>query len=169
MTQHHFPSWPGLSRLRDKPGHDGLNVVRSVSFALIPALAAMLVAVPFLVRFTGKAGIFGALIILASLPISLVLNAISSRFQAKSQGALDRLTTLVGEWVKNVRLIRYLSWEEALDCAARLWPVSLTKRQLRSTTISKPTITATPQTKERSVFIMRKNTAIGMLNRRKQR
>jgi uncharacterized membrane protein len=42
MTQHHSPSCPGLSRLRGRPGHDGVNAVRHVLSALFAAVAALL-------------------------------------------------------------------------------------------------------------------------------
>jgi uncharacterized membrane protein len=56
MTQHHSPSWPGSSRpstsfsrkvkkdveARYKAGHDELKIARSLSTALIPALAVLL-------------------------------------------------------------------------------------------------------------------------------
>ena len=80
---------------------------------LIPALAAILVIAPLLLYFTGLPGLFGLVVMAAVLPISLGLNRISTRYQTKSQGELDNLTSLVGEWVKNVRLVRYLSWDEA--------------------------------------------------------
>ncbi len=42
MMHNHPSSWPGSSRLRGKPGHDELNIVRSFSYALIPALVTLL-------------------------------------------------------------------------------------------------------------------------------
>jgi ABC-type multidrug transport system fused ATPase/permease subunit len=94
------------------------NVVRN----LIPALAALVVIGPLLVYFTGRAGLFGLLVMAMIVPLSVVLNSVSSRFQAKSQGRLDDLTSLSGEWVKNIRLIRYLSWDDAFrfDVSATL-------------------------------------------------
>src|SRR5678816_4534214 len=56
------------------------------------------------------------------IPVSVGLNEICSRYQSKSQAELDKLTALAGEWVRNIRLIRYLSWEDAFqrDVSARL-------------------------------------------------
>lgn len=85
------------------------NVVRN----LIPSLASLVVIAPLLVYFAGRSGLFGIFVMMLILPLSLGLNVISSRFKAKGQAELDSLTSLVGEWVKNVRLIRYLCWDEA--------------------------------------------------------
>ncbi len=85
------------------------NLVRNV----IPALTALVVITPLIARFSGWAGLLGVGVMALILPITIGLNAISSYFQGLSQGELDHLTSLVGEWVKNIRLIRYLSWDQA--------------------------------------------------------
>jgi ATP-binding cassette, subfamily B, multidrug efflux pump len=85
------------------------NAVRN----LLPALTGLAVTTPLLIYFAGRPGLFGLIVMGLALPVSLVLNHISSHYQARSQEELDRLTSLLGEWVKNVRLIRYLSWDEA--------------------------------------------------------
>ena len=87
---------------------------------LLPALTGLAVTSPLLVYFAGWPGVIGLVIMAAGLPLSALLNRISAHFQTRSQAELDRLTSLVGEWVKNIRLIRYLCWDEAfqVDVAA---------------------------------------------------
>jgi ABC-type multidrug transport system fused ATPase/permease subunit len=94
------------------------NAVRN----LIPALASLAVIGPLLVHFSGRSGLFGLFVMTLVIPVSVGLNAICSHYQMKSQAELDRLTALAGEWVKNIRLIRYLSWDDAFqrDVSARL-------------------------------------------------
>ncbi len=94
------------------------NMVRN----LVPSLAALFVIGPLLIYFSGSAGFFGMSILLLIIPISLALNSISEKLQTKSQYRLDEMASLVGEWMKNVRLIRYLSWDEgfAQDVAERV-------------------------------------------------
>jgi ABC-type multidrug transport system fused ATPase/permease subunit len=85
----------------------------SVARGLFPAAAGVLVTAPLLIVLAGRPGLVGVIVTFMGIPLALVLSRISSRFQAKSQAELDNLTTLAGEWVKNIRLIRYLSWDEA--------------------------------------------------------
>jgi ATP-binding cassette subfamily B protein len=94
------------------------NAVRN----LIPALASLAVIGPLLVHFSGRPGLFGLFVMTLVIPVSVGLNAICSHYQMKSQSELDRLTALAGEWVKNIRLIRYLSWDDAFqrDVSVRL-------------------------------------------------
>lgn len=84
------------------------NAVRN----LIPAITALAVIGPLLVHFSGRPGLFGLFVMTMGIPISVGLNSINTRLEAASQGKLDQLTSLAGEWVKNVRLIRYLSWDD---------------------------------------------------------
>jgi ABC-type multidrug transport system fused ATPase/permease subunit len=88
----------------------------------IPAMAALVVVGPLLVHFSGRSGLFGIVVMSAITPISLGLNAISEHYRMKSQAEIDKLTSLAGEWVKNVRLIRYLSWDAVFqqDVSSRL-------------------------------------------------
>ena len=94
------------------------NAVRN----LIPALASLTVIGPLLIHFSGRPGLFGLFVMTLVIPVSVGLNAICSHYQMKSQSELDKLTALAGEWVKNIRLIRYLSWDDAFqrDVSARL-------------------------------------------------
>lgn len=80
---------------------------------ILPALTGLAVCGPLLVYFAGRPGIFGLAVMGSALPIAVVLNRISAHFQARSQARLDDLTSLAGEWMKNIRLVRYLSWDEA--------------------------------------------------------
>ena len=94
------------------------NAVRN----LIPALTSLAVIGPLLVYFSGRPGLFGLIVMTLVIPVSVGLNEICSRYQSKSQAELDKLTALAGEWVRNIRLIRYLSWDDAFqrDVAALL-------------------------------------------------
>ena len=87
------------------------NAVRN----FMPAITSLVVIGPLLVHFAGRPGLFGLMIMLAVIPISVGLNAICAHYQMKSQAELDNLTALAGEWVRNIRLIRYLSWDGAFQ------------------------------------------------------
>jgi ABC-type multidrug transport system fused ATPase/permease subunit len=86
-----------------------LNAVRN----LVPTLVALCVITPLLIHFTGWAGVIGLGVMLLILPISLAMNRYNQVLQDRRQKDLDAMTSLVGEWVKNIRLVRYLSWENA--------------------------------------------------------
>ncbi len=85
------------------------NFVRN----LIPALVTIIVTLPVIYCFSGRAGLIGIAVMSLVLPVSLLLNKIPIYFQTKGLGILDSLTSLLGEWVKNIRLVRYLSWNDA--------------------------------------------------------
>jgi ATP-binding cassette subfamily B multidrug efflux pump len=87
------------------------NFVRN----MIPSAVALAIMTPLLVHFSGKAGVIGILTLAMIIPVAFGLNVISTRLQYKTQARMDELTSLVGEWVKNIRLVRFLSWEEALQ------------------------------------------------------
>jgi ABC-type multidrug transport system fused ATPase/permease subunit len=96
---------------------DARNVANFVNIAVrnvLPVLTASLVAVPLLAVFAGWAGLAGFATMLLLIPISTVLARGGARYQRRIQVALDRLTALTGEWVTNIRLIRYLDWERAI-------------------------------------------------------
>jgi ABC-type multidrug transport system fused ATPase/permease subunit len=86
------------------------NFVRN----FIPSVAALIVVIPFLIHFTGRAGLVGVGVMAMILPVAIGLNVISVQIQKRMNTRHDTLTTLLGEWVKHVRLIRYLSWSETI-------------------------------------------------------
>lgn len=87
------------------------NVVRN----LVPSVFSLIIVVPILAYTSGFSGVLAVLIMVAYLPISLFLNGVGGYFQNKSQYALDSLATLLSEWVKNVRLVRALSWGDSFE------------------------------------------------------
>jgi ABC-type multidrug transport system fused ATPase/permease subunit len=87
------------------------NCVRN----LMPAIAALLIIAPVLVRLTGAAGLAGVGFMALILPVSALLTRIMTRYQDRAQGELDGVAAVTGEWVKNIRLIRFLSWGERIE------------------------------------------------------
>jgi ABC-type multidrug transport system fused ATPase/permease subunit len=85
------------------------NFVRN----LIPSVAALLVITPVLLHFAGAAGLAGIGFMGLLLPVSAVLTRWSTRYAEQTQRETDQLASLAGEWVKNVRLIRSLSWNDS--------------------------------------------------------
>lgn len=108
------------------------NLVRN----LLPVLGAAIVALPLLAHFAGWAGVAGFFVMLMIVPIASVLGRYSARYQRKIQGTLDELTAQTGEWVRNVRLIRYLGWEEAITRDLTAIVRRLTKWSMRQSILA---------------------------------
>jgi ATP-binding cassette subfamily B protein len=94
------------------------NAVRN----FLPSVVAAIVIAPLLAYYGGVAGFVGIGILLTIVPVAMLLNRISIVYQDRALGELDRLTSAIGEWVSNIRLIRYLSWEASVeaDVSSRL-------------------------------------------------
>jgi ATP-binding cassette subfamily B multidrug efflux pump len=82
---------------------------------LIPALISILIMAPFLIHFSGRAGWIGLATLFLIIPIAIALNQVGTYFQAITQAKMDLRATLIGEWVKNIRLVRFLSWDESFE------------------------------------------------------
>lgn len=86
---------------------------------LIPALMAFLIVTPFIWINAGFAGLFSIFVMMLFLPLSYLLNKWSTHLKFKSLNQLDEVTTLQGEWVKNIRLVRALSMSSVLEASIK--------------------------------------------------
>lgn len=94
----------------------------SVSIVIVPALVSIAVLGPAAVHYAGAAGAVAFVAAFGSLVVGLALGNFMRRFHRRGQAENDKLATLVGEWLRNVRLARYLGWQGVFerDIAARL-------------------------------------------------
>lgn len=90
------------------------DFITAASQAWIPALLTLCLSTPPILYLTGTLGAVGIGCTLLQLPLAIVAARFVERFKGKRQIEQDRLTTVLGEWVKNVRLVRYLHRESAL-------------------------------------------------------
>jgi ATP-binding cassette subfamily B protein len=74
-----------------------------------------LVVIPALWYLSGWPGLVALLVALTLIPISMIGATIVERFQTQAQAEQDKLTTSIGEWVKNVRLVRFLGWGATIE------------------------------------------------------
>jgi ATP-binding cassette subfamily B protein len=105
-------------QLKTLVGSDVEAIEDFISAALMqwtPAIVSTLVLVPAIVLVSGVPGAAGLVVGLTIVPIAAGCSAIVERFQVKAQEEQDRLTTTVGEWIKNIRLVRFLGWDSALE------------------------------------------------------
>lgn len=81
----------------------------------VPTLILLLVLTPTVYLSSGVLGLVGVGLALLQIPIATLFAKIIEKYQDRSQQHQDALTTLVGEWVKNIRLVRYLGWQESIS------------------------------------------------------
>lgn len=81
----------------------------------LPIVVLIIVMTPTIYLMAGKLGLIGIAVALVQIPIAIGFSQVIERYQDRTQRHQDALTTLVGEWVKNIRLIRYLGWQPAIS------------------------------------------------------
>jgi ABC-type multidrug transport system fused ATPase/permease subunit len=113
-------------QLKTLIGSDVESIEDFISAALMqwtPALVSTIIIAPALWFVSGFAGICGLATALAVIPIAALGATFIEQLQLRAQAQQDRLLTRVGEWVKNIRLVRFLGWEQAIerDINERMW------------------------------------------------
>ncbi|MFT4798165.1 MAG: ABC-type bacteriocin/lantibiotic exporter with double-glycine peptidase domain [Candidatus Azotimanducaceae bacterium] len=77
----------------------------------LPCLLGLLMLGPVIVFYMGWPGVIAIAVAFGAMPLSFLL----SKYIHKKEGLIkieeDTLATIVGEWVTNVRLLRFLGWE----------------------------------------------------------
>lgn len=105
-------------QLKTLVGSDVEAIEDFISAALMqwtPVMVSMLVVTPALWYLSGLPGLVALLVAIALIPVAMVGASIVERFQKQAQAEQDKLTTSVGEWVKNIRLVRFLGWGTAIE------------------------------------------------------
>lgn len=91
------------------------DFITAASNNWIPTVILLIVLTPVIYSMTGTLGLVGLGIGMLQVPISIIFARFIERYQSRMQASQDNLTTLVGEWVKNIRLVRYLGWQAAFE------------------------------------------------------
>lgn len=77
----------------------------------LPCLLGLLLLGPVIVYYMGWPGVIAIVVAFGAMPLSFLLG----KYVHKKEGLIkieeDTLATIVGEWVTNVRLLRFLGWE----------------------------------------------------------
>lgn len=96
--------------------------ISSLTWNLTPALASVVVLGPVVLYLAGIPGLVGIITAFMSVPLALVFSKTIEKKQTKKQEHLDAIATVCGEWLRNMRLARYLGWQGAFqrDIAAHL-------------------------------------------------
>lgn len=87
------------------------------------ALVLSLVVMPVLWCTSGTPGLIALAVVLAIIPVAAIGAVFVEHFQRRAQAEQDELTTAVGEWVKNIRLVRFLGWDRGIEAEVnhRMW------------------------------------------------
>jgi ABC-type multidrug transport system fused ATPase/permease subunit len=80
----------------------------------LPTLFIAITLIPWIVWNAGWVGLLGVVVALLQVPVSISFARHIERHRLAAQAEQDALTTLIGEWVRNVRLVRFLGWQHAV-------------------------------------------------------
>jgi ATP-binding cassette subfamily B protein len=81
----------------------------------VPCALGLLILGPVIVHYMGIAGVIAILVGFGALPLAFFLGRYIHRKEEVIKAEEDKLATIIGEWVTNVRLLRFLSWEPLMQ------------------------------------------------------
>jgi len=113
-TRHHFTSG-NLKTLVGSDIDSIVNFVGRASWSWPGMLALLLVMVPWISVSLGKIGLIAIGVLLLQIPIAIVLARITERYQIRVQRNADSISTILGEWLRNIRLVRFLGYQPAIN------------------------------------------------------
>lgn len=79
---------------------------------LMPTIVIMLTLGPAIVWMSGAPGAVALSAAVMCIPLSVVAARGMEFFQLRAQGQQDKLASTIGEWIRNIRLVRFLGWNE---------------------------------------------------------
>jgi ABC-type multidrug transport system fused ATPase/permease subunit len=77
----------------------------------IPSVVILVLALPVVWMTAGYAGLAAIAVACLQIPASILLGRFLTRYSTALRSHEDRLSTVVGEWIRNVRLVRFLGWQ----------------------------------------------------------
>jgi ABC-type bacteriocin/lantibiotic exporter with double-glycine peptidase domain len=81
----------------------------------VPCLLALLILGPVIVFYMGVPGIFAIVVGFGAMPLAFLLGKYVHKQEILIKAEEDILSTTIGEWVTNVRLLRFLGWEKLMQ------------------------------------------------------
>ncbi len=91
------------------------DLFHSVARNGVPCLLGLLILGPVIVHSMGWAGLFAIVVGFGAMPLAFVLGRYVHDKEGLIKAEEDTLSTIIGEWVTNVRLLRFLGWEELMQ------------------------------------------------------
>lgn len=98
---------------------DVAEFLSSLLWNLLPVLLGLVLFTPLILQKAGWAGMAGIVVAMINVPISMLLARWMGLKQDEQQRHLDRMTETASAWLQNLRLVRYLGWQEAITKALR--------------------------------------------------
>ncbi len=80
----------------------------------VPCLLALLILGPVIVTYMGFPGAFAIIVGFGAMPLAFTLGKYVHSQENLIKAQEDTLSTIIGEWVTNVRLLRFLGWEKLM-------------------------------------------------------
>lgn len=80
----------------------------------VPCLLGLLILGPVIVHFMGLPGLFAMGVGFGAMPLAFILGKYVHKKEELIKAEEDTLATIIGEWVTNVRLLRFLGWQKLM-------------------------------------------------------
>ncbi len=77
----------------------------------VPCLLALIILGPVIVYSMGIPGLLAMVVGFGAMPLAFVFGRYVHKKEKSIKAEEDTLSTMIGEWVTNVRLLRFLGWE----------------------------------------------------------
>lgn len=90
------------------------DLLHGVSRNGLPCLLGLLLLGPVIVYYMGWPGVFAMVVAFGAMPLSFWLGKYVHKKEELIKREEDTLATIIGEWVTNVRLLRFLGWESLM-------------------------------------------------------
>jgi ABC-type bacteriocin/lantibiotic exporter with double-glycine peptidase domain len=90
------------------------DLFQSVARNAVPCVLGLLILGPVIVYNMGIPGLIAIAVGFGAMPLAFVLGKYVHKKEDQIKAEEDTLSTIIGEWVSNVRLLRFLGWESLM-------------------------------------------------------
>ncbi len=91
------------------------DFLHAISRNGVPCVLALLILGPVIVYLMGIPGLLAILAGFSAMPLAFVFGKYVHRKEEQIKREEDTLATIISEWVTNVRLLRFLGWEQLMQ------------------------------------------------------
>ena len=87
------------------------DLFHSIARNGVPCILALIILGPVIVYYMGVPGLLAMLVGFGAMPLAFFLGGYVHAKESEIKSQEDTLSTIIGEWVTNVRLLRFLGWD----------------------------------------------------------